>query len=178
MYILTLTCSNFTVACTSPSLWPSGLGSRTPIKIHSAFFAALFPTCSRHVVGSDGRGFHGYSLPVLTASHSSQEWQLVFLITSVVCPLTDQLSCDRRVTQGRKTLSVTKQGLFTKFCCHFILKQFSAWLKRKEKEIKIKTVYIQKWLLYNYAHIITNFNKGSSYWPLGMATTFVFRTLE
>lgn len=46
----------------------------------------------------------------------------MFLITSVICPLTDQLSSDRRVTYGRKHFLVARV-ILSKFCCEFTLKE-------------------------------------------------------
>lgn len=44
--------------------------------------------CLPHV-GRDGKGFHGYSLHVFTASHNSGRWLPVFLITNVICTLNE-----------------------------------------------------------------------------------------
>lgn len=149
-----MTSSYLPVVCTSTSLWPSGLGGWTLIKIHSAFFTALLQTCWRHVVGSNGRGFYGYSSPVLTASHSSQEWQPVFLITSVICPLTDQLSRDRRVAQGRKALYVTKQGHFSFLNVAVILFWSNNQLYWEENENKLEIINIQTRCIQNSCFII------------------------
>lgn len=46
----------------------------------------------------------------------------MFLITSVICPLTDQLSSDRRVTHRRKHFLGARVKM-SKFCCEFTRKE-------------------------------------------------------